>query len=72
MDVPRYWRLRRQRYALSGEVCNHCGAKLFPPRPVCPFCGGVVGSDASLHLEDECLPLPVDQKVPVIIQQKRG
>jgi len=21
-----------------GEVCDHCGAKLFPPRDVCPEC----------------------------------
>jgi uncharacterized OB-fold protein len=23
-----------------GEVCPHCDAKLFPPRDVCPECGG--------------------------------
>jgi len=38
MEIPRYWRLRNQRYALAGEVCNKCGAKLFPPRDVCPEC----------------------------------
>jgi hypothetical protein len=39
MDVPRHWRLNRQRYALIGEVCPNCRAKLFPPRDVCPECG---------------------------------
>ena len=39
MDVPRHWRLNRQRYALIGEVCPNCQAKLFPPRDVCPECG---------------------------------
>ncbi len=39
MDISRHWRLRKQRYALEGEVCPHCGAKLFPPRDVCPHCG---------------------------------
>ena len=38
MEIPRYWRLRNQRYALVGEVCLKCGAKLFPPRDVCPEC----------------------------------
>ncbi len=38
MEVPRHWRLKRQRYALVGEVCPSCGAKLFPPRDVCPVC----------------------------------
>lgn len=39
MDIPRHWRLRKQRYSLVGEVCSHCEAKLFPPRDICPECG---------------------------------
>ncbi len=39
MEVPRHWRLKQQRYALVGEVCPHCDAKIFPPRDVCPNCG---------------------------------
>lgn len=39
MEIPRHWRLRKQRYSLVGEVCPHCDAKLFPPRDVCPECG---------------------------------
>lgn len=39
MDIPRHWRLRKQRYALVGEVCDNCDAKLFPPRDICPDCG---------------------------------
>lgn len=39
MDIPRHWRLKRQRYALVGEGCEHCNAKLFPPRDICPECG---------------------------------
>lgn len=40
MEVPRHWRLKKQRYALVGEICPHCEAKIFPPRDVCPECGG--------------------------------
>jgi uncharacterized OB-fold protein len=40
MEIPRHWRLKDQRYKLVGEVCPHCQAKLFPPRDVCPECGG--------------------------------
>lgn len=39
MEIARHWRLRKQRYALVGEVCPHCNAKLFPPRDMCPECG---------------------------------
>ena len=39
MDIPRNWRLKKQRYSLVGEVCSHCSAKIFPPRDVCPQCG---------------------------------
>ena len=38
MDMPRHWRLKEQRYNLVGTECLACGAKLFPPRPVCPDC----------------------------------
>ena len=40
MEIPRHWRLRKQRYNLVGEICPHCEAKIFPPRDVCPNCGG--------------------------------
>ncbi len=38
MEVPRHWRVKKQRYALVGETCPHCHARLFPPRAVCPYC----------------------------------
>ena len=38
MRIPKHWRLQEQRYRLIGEVCDHCGKKLFPPRDVCPEC----------------------------------
>ena len=40
MEIPRHWRLKQQRYGLIGEVCPHCDAKIFPPRDICPQCGG--------------------------------
>lgn len=40
MEIARHWRLKNQRYQLVGEVCPHCDAKIFPPRDVCPECGG--------------------------------
>jgi hypothetical protein len=40
MEIPRHWRLKQQRYGLVGEVCPHCENKIFPPRDVCPDCGG--------------------------------
>jgi uncharacterized OB-fold protein len=40
MEISRHWRLKQQRYALMGEVCPHCDAKIFPPRDVCPECKG--------------------------------
>ncbi len=40
MEIPRHWRLKQQRYALVGEVCPLCQSKIFPPRDVCPHCGG--------------------------------
>ena len=38
MSTPRNWRLQSQRYRLEGEICDKCGARIFPPRDVCPEC----------------------------------
>ena len=38
MEIPRHWRLKKQRYALVGEECPTCHGKIFPPRDVCPYC----------------------------------
>jgi uncharacterized OB-fold protein len=40
MEIARHWRLKNQRYQLVGEICPHCEAKIFPPRDICPECGG--------------------------------
>lgn len=38
MDIPRYWRLKKQRYRLQGKKCVACGNLSFPPRSVCQKC----------------------------------
>jgi uncharacterized protein len=40
MTLASDWRIRKQRLSLQGEMCPHCGARLFPPRDVCPHCTG--------------------------------
>jgi uncharacterized OB-fold protein len=42
MEIARHWRLKAQRYNLIGTTCPKCGEKSFPPREVCPKCGGDV------------------------------
>ncbi len=42
MEVPRHWRLQKQRYSLIGEICPHCETPMFPPRPICVACGDLV------------------------------
>jgi uncharacterized OB-fold protein len=39
MEVSSHWRVKQQRYALIGEICPSCEARIFPPRDVCPECG---------------------------------
>ncbi|MGB9706509.1 MAG: zinc ribbon domain-containing protein [Microgenomates group bacterium] len=38
MSIPQNWRLGPIRLTLIGEKCGHCGAKIFPPRDLCPKC----------------------------------
>lgn len=43
MEIPRHWRLKKQRYQLLGDVCPACQIPHFPPEgPVerpCQDCG---------------------------------
>jgi len=55
VSVPRSWRLQSQRYRLIGEVCDHCGQKIFPPRDLCPECGKKV------EVQSAALGIPVDE-----------
>ena len=32
--------MKKQRYAMVGEICPNCKQPSFPPRAVCPHCGG--------------------------------
>ncbi len=36
--IAENWRLEKSRYALMGNVCDNCGAKIFPRRTLCPKC----------------------------------
>lgn len=54
MEIPRHWRLKKQRYGLVGEVCPNCDQKIFPPRDVCPNCGaeGMVTLDMLVEAQN--------------------
>ena len=53
MEIPRHWRLKKQRYGLVGNVCEACDAKIFPPRDICPNCGAEVKKDFALSGKGE-------------------
>jgi uncharacterized OB-fold protein len=57
MQIPRYWRAQSQRYSLAGEICKQCGARLFPPRDVCPECRELALEPFAFDLGDEIYPL---------------
>lgn len=48
ISVPVWERTIAQRYGLQGQRCLSCGAVLFPPKVVCPECGGDSFESASL------------------------
>jgi uncharacterized protein len=50
MEIPRHWRIRKQRYSMVGGVCPNCETKMFPAREICPNCGN--GSPVSINLDE--------------------
>ncbi|NPV75473.1 MAG: hypothetical protein HPY59_03765 [Anaerolineae bacterium] len=71
MEVPRHWRLQKQRYALVGEACPQCQEKIFPPREVCPYCG----SGARLQVsgkQQEAFSFSGMALAPVVVKTSGG
>ena len=45
MEIPRHWRLKKERLAFElGHRCGMCGKVFTQDRPVCPSCGLEFGS----------------------------
>jgi hypothetical protein len=53
MEIPRHWRIRKQRYSMVGGVCPSCETKMFPAREVCPTCG--FGAPATIQVDDQAI-----------------
>jgi len=70
MEIPRHWRLKKQRYALVGEVCPHCQAKIFPPRDVCPECGGEAKTEYQFSGKGEIYSFTVMHDAPAGFEDK--
>jgi hypothetical protein len=51
----RYWREIPQRYRLEAGRCKGCGKIAFPPRRVCPACGGKEFDTVNLPREGKIL-----------------
>jgi uncharacterized OB-fold protein len=66
MEVPRHWRLRKQRYSLTGEVCLKCQTLIFPPRAVCPVCRSEEVVPTAVRCED-AYPLQSDTIKEVVV-----
>ena len=64
MDIARNWRLRRQRYALEGEQCDHCRGYIFPPRDICPHCGEEARSAKTMSGKGEVYSFTVVHEPP--------
>lgn len=65
MEIPRHWRLKKQRYSLVGEVCAHCDKPMFPPRDVCPNCGDEAEEKFSKVAKDNVFQPREKAEVPV-------
>jgi uncharacterized protein len=51
MSSPKYWREMPQRYRFEANKCTKCGKVMFPPRIVCPACGG--RDFTATHIKDK-------------------
>jgi uncharacterized OB-fold protein len=72
MEIPRHWRLKKQRYGLVGEVCPHCDHKIFPPRDICPNCGDETKQQFPFNNEDDVYSRTANNEVPAGFDLKKS
>jgi hypothetical protein len=58
MNCPTHWRLRHIRYRLLGTRCVGCNQPVFPPRPLCPVCTGLVEARSPLTVLEAASDYP--------------
>jgi len=59
MIVPRYTREIPQRLRLEASGCETCDFISFPPRRICPSCGGNITNQISLKPEGEIVTFTI-------------
>ncbi len=64
MFPARYWREIPQRYRLEANKCKKCGYIGFPPRLVCPKCGGREFEPIKLKSEGKLLTYTIIRVPP--------
>lgn len=64
MEIARHWRLKEQRYNLTGTACAQCGEKSFPPRDVCPKCGAETSAPFTFSGRGEVYSFTTIYEVP--------
>ncbi len=70
MQIPRFWRLKDERYRLQGSNCQECGEVHFPPKPVCPDCGA--GGAHKTETVNSTSPAPEGSAVNVGGKERGG
>lgn len=70
MEAPRLWRTQKQRYRLIGENCPHCDEKMFPPRDICPRCGGgTLNNNGDIKISQPIILSKTNNKLePIIVK----
>lgn len=70
MQIARNWRVKQQRYSLHGEICYHCGSKVFPPRDVCPECAKPAYASFDLSGKGEVYSFTTVYEAPAGFQEQ--
>jgi uncharacterized OB-fold protein len=75
MSTPLWWQFKESQYNLVGEICDHCGSVIFPPRDVCPECEAPARTPYALSGHGKVYsyatayhaPAPFEEYVPYVV-----
>ena len=70
VDIVRHWRLKAQRYSLTGQSCPDCNQNIFPPRPVCPHCAEAPTPVFPWNIEEVMSPAHTVTETPPVVGER--
>ena len=70
-QIARHWRMKSQRYQLTGYTCSQCNTKMFQARVVCPTCAEAQIASDTETIDQNAILIQVPHPDSLVIYHRK-